>query len=568
MEWTMANTTPSSAALLPDDADALKAMIGTLMGRIGALEAKSQHFELKSLRLELELLKYKKWMYGPRADKLASLKDVAQMLLSFGEELDQRPAPAASEAEELAAQDAGAAKSQTPSRRVKRGRRNLGADAGGFASLPVTRHEHDLPEEQKPCPCCGKVRERIGEESTWQLEYIPGRFERLEHVRYKYACKHCEVNASPDGPQIVRADAPGTPIDKGLAGPGLLAFVVTSKYADYLPLYRLEGIFERAGVEIARSTQSLWCRDVAELVTPLYELMIARVLRSKVVGTDDTVMPMLPPPGPGTGKASKARMWVYVGDEENPYQVFDFTLSRSRDGPAKFLKGYAGTLLADAYGGYDGVVVGNNMVRAGCWAHARRKFVEAEASHPAIAAEAVRIIGRLYAIEERGKTLGVAERGGLRRAESIPILVALKEKLFAWRDGEGGLLPKHPMAQAIQYALNQWNELSVFVGGAGNGAADVPLEEFGRVPIDNNASEREMKRIVLNRKNSLFVGNERAGRTAAILSSLTSTCRRHDIDPQRYLTQLLINLPVTPLSELPRWLPDEWKRCDPPPPAA
>ena len=399
------------------------------------------------------------------------------------------------------------------------------------------------------------MRERIGEDVTWQLEYIPGHFERLEHVRHKYACKHCEKNASLDGPQIVRADAPGLPIDKGLAGPGLVAYIVTSKFSDYLPLYRLEGIFERAGVEIARSTQSLWCRDVAELATPLYELMIARVLASSVVGTDDTIMPMQAP-----GKTKKARMWVYVGDEDNPYNVFDFTLSRSRDGPQRFLGGYTGTLLADAYGGYDGIVVGNNMRRAGCWAHARRKFVDAEASHPAIAAEAVGIIGKLYAIEERGKALDVASRGALRRSASAPILAAFKEHLFTWRDQ---LLPKHPMALAIGYALNQWDALSVFAGAAGD-AADAG--RVGGVPIDNNASEREMKRIVLNRKNSLFVGNERAGRTAAILSSLTSTCRRHDIDPQRYLTQLLINLPATPLSQLERWLPDEWKRRDPPPP--
>jgi len=561
------SSTPPSLSSLPDDPAELKALLATLMQRVDTLEAserrltaRTQDLELAKLRLEMELLKYKKWMYGPRADKLASLGDVAQMLLCFGEELDQRPAPPATDAAELAAEDKDAAKHEAPSRRVKRGRRNLGADA--FAQLPVTRHEHDLAEHQKPCPCCGKVRERIGEDVTWQLEYIPGHFERLEHVRFKYACAHCERSASPEGPQIVRADAPGAPIDKGLAGPGLLAYIVTSKYADYLPLYRLEGIFERAGVEIARSTQSLWCRDVAELVTPLYELMIARVLKSKVIGTDDTVMPML---CPGAGKASKARMWVYVGDEQNPYQVFDFTLSRSRDGPARFLKGYTGTLLADAYGGYDGIVCGgggNNIVRAGCWAHARRKFVDAEASHPVIAAEAVGIIGTLYAVEERGKGLDAASRGALRRSESAPILTMFKERLFAWRET---LLPKHPMAQAIQYALNQWSELTVFAGGVG---ASATAEDFGAggVPIDNNASEREMKRIVLNRKNSLFVGNERAGRTAAILSSLSSTCRRHDIDPQRYLTQLLINLPATPLSLLERWLPDEWKRRDTPPP--
>jgi hypothetical protein len=237
-------------------------------------------------------------------------------------------------------------------------------------------------------------------------------------------------------------------------------------------------------------------------------------------------------------------MWVYVGDADNPYNIFQFTLSRSRDGPAKFLASYGQTLLADAYGGYDGVVVGNDITRAGCWAHARRKFVDAEKSHPQIAAEAVGWIKRLYAKEERGKALDVAARLELRKQESTPILSSLKDRLFAWRDQ---LLPKHPMSEAVNYALNQWNELNVFTSD-------------GAVPIDNNEAEREMKRIVLNRKNSLFVGNERGGHTAAILSSITSSCRRHSIDPQRYLTQLLTNLPAAPISQIDRWLPDDWKR--------
>jgi hypothetical protein len=314
--------------------------------------------------------------------------------------------------------------------------------------------------------------------------------------------------------------------------------VVTSKFADYLPLYRLENIFERNGLEISRSTQCLWCRDVAELLQPLYRRMIQRVLASHLIGTDDTIMPMLAP-----DKTIKARMWVYLGDESNPYNLFDFTLSRGRDGPMTFLKHFNQTLLADAYGGYDGVVVASDMTRAGCWAHARRKFVDAEKAHPGIAAEAVAIIKRLYAVEERGKSMEVEQRIALRKRESVPILAILKDKLHGWRDQ---LLPKHPIAQAVNYTLNQWAELNVF-------SAD------GSVPIDNNASEREMKRVVLNRKNSLFVGNERGGHTAAVLSSFTSTCKRHDIDPQLYFTQLLTNLPATPISQLDQWLPDVWK---------
>jgi hypothetical protein len=322
----------------------------------------------------------------------------------------------------------------------------------------------------------------------------------------------------------------------------LLVYIITSKYSDYLPLYRLESIFQRNGFEIDRATQSIWCRDVADLLKPLHELMIQRLLQSGVICTDDTVMPMLAPE-----KTRQARMWVYIGDEHNPYNLFDFTLGRGRDGPVKFLKNYRQTLVADAYGGYDGVVVGNDITRAGCWAHARRKFVDAEKTHPAIAAEAVGIIRQLYAVEQQARDKSSADRLYLRKSQSQPILAGLRDRLWTWKDQ---LLPKHPMADAVNYALNQWNELSVFT-----------LD--GAVPIDNNISERDVKRIVLNRKNSLFVGNERGGQTAAILSSLTSTCRRHGIDPQRYLTQLLTNLPETPISQLPEWLPDQWRQRNP-----
>ena len=327
-------------------------------------------------------------------------------------------------------------------------------------------------------------------------------------------------------------------IERGMAGPGLLAYIVTSKFSDYLPLYRLEDIFERQGFEISRATQSIWCGDVADLVEPLYELMAERVRQSHVVATDDTIMPML-----SVGKTKSARMWVYVGDEAHAYNIFDFTLNRGRDGPKYFLRDYEQVLLADGYGGYDGVVAGNAITRAGCWSHARRKLVDAEKVAPEIAREAVGLIGDLFRVERQAKDFSVEPRLALRRDKSAPVLATLREKLLEWKEQ---LLPKHPMAEAIHYALNQWAELTVFCSD-------------GAVPMDNNVSEREMKRIILNRKNSLFVGNPRGGRTAAILASLTSTCRRHEVDPQLYLTQLLMNLPQTKMSELSDWLPDQWK---------
>jgi hypothetical protein len=249
-------------------------------------------------------------------------------------------------------------------------------------------------------------------------------------------------------------------------------------------------------------------------------------------------MPML-----SEGKTQSARMWVYIGDEANAYNVFDFTLNRRRDGPKYFLQDYRQVLLADGYGGYDGVVAGNQITRAGCWAHARRKIIDAEKVAPEIAREAVEWIRALFRMEKQAKDFSVEMRLALRQAQSAPLLAKLHEKLLEWKEQ---LLPKHPMAEAVNYLLNQWTELNVFCSD-------------GAVPIDNNVSEREMKRVVLNRKNSLFVGHPRGGRTAAILASLTSTCRRHEVDPQLYLTQLLMNLPQAKMSELSNWLPDEWK---------
>ena len=520
-------------AHLPEDSESLQAIVRSLIlehqreqQRAEEQNQRANDLHIQNLRLQKELERYKKWYYGPRADRLQSGQDRAQVLLDFAQELEQKPVnpedvPPKSEPEyEL--------------RRVKRGkgRRQI----ANFENLPVTTQVYELTPEERACPCCGVERKEIGAEKSWQVEYIPGRFERIEHLRKKYACPSCEKQG--ENPQIEVAAKAESVVDKGMAGPGLLAYIVTSKFADYLPLYRLEDIFERQGFEISRATQSVWCGDVADLVEPLYELMAGRVRQSHVVATDETIMPML-----SVGQTKQARMWVYVGDQAHPYNVFDFTLSRGRDGPKQFLKDYQEVLLADAYGGYNGVVAGNQITRAGCWAHARRKFIDAEKVAPERAREAVELLRALYAVEKEAKDVSAAERLEIRQARSAPILIELRRRFLIWKEQ---LLPKHPMAEAVNYALGQWSELNVF-------CAD------GAVPIDNNVSEREMKRVVLNRKNSLFVGNQRGGRTAAILASLTSTCRRHDIDPQLYFTQLLMNLPQARMSELPAWLPDQWK---------
>jgi transposase len=533
---------------LPDDPRLLKTLLieraqllGLRENRIAELEKQNQRIaelELDKLRLQQQLMVAMKKLYGPRGDSLSSAGDVAQLLLEFATELEARPVEAADLPPNT---DAGAIDPTTVRRVKRRGRRDLGSDE--FDHLPVIRKEHDLKEQDKSCPCCNQPRVKIGEESSWQIEYLPGSFQRVEHVRIKYACRPCEQNAL--NPNIELADKPVQPIEKGMAGPGLLAYVVTSKFADYLPLYRLENIFSRNGFEIDRVTQCIWCRDVADIIKPLYDRMVQRLIASHVIHTDDTVMPMLQP-----GKTKQARMWVYVGDQANPYNLFDFTISRSRDGPAQFLKQYKQTIVADAYGGYDGICLEGGITQAGCWAHARRKFVDTRDLSPKIADEALLMIGKLFTIEQtsassvepQAKDLRSEDRLQLRQSQSQPIVTELRDKLLAWKQT---LLPKHPVAGAINYCLNQWKPLTTFL-------AD------GAVAIHNNLAEQEMKRIALNRKNSLFVGNQRGGQTAAILSSFTSTCRRHEINPQIYFTQLLTNLPTTPLSQLDRWLPDRW----------
>lgn len=489
-------------------------------------------------KLALELVKFRKWYYGRKADRLTGEDDdVSELLRKFTKRHENMPV-------EEGEADGKSPETAAASRRIRTAHKKGGRrDIASMDELPKVRYEHDLPESDKVCPCCNKPKDRIGDISTWQIELIPATVTRIEHVQRKYACNACEAKGRRPG--IALAPKPRQPIEKGMPGPSLLAFLATSKYSDYLPLYRLEDILGRAGFEIDRGTQSRWCRDMAEMVKPLYNLMVQRVLSSHLICTDDTIMPMQ-----AKDKTHKARMWCYVGDAANPYNLFDFTLSRGRDGPMKFLVGFNQVLLADGYGGYDGVVVDNQIQRAGCWAHARRKFTDAERSNPTIAAAAVEIIGRLYETDEQAAAMTVPDRLAYRQLKCKPIVEELKVAFTQWKST---LLPQHPLTAAMQYSENQWKELTAFL-------------EDGAIPLDNNVSEREMKRIVLNRKNSLFVGNERGGQTAAILASITSTCKRHEIDPQRYLTQLFVHLHDTPMSQLSSWLPDEWKKRDTPPP--
>jgi hypothetical protein len=347
---------------------------------------------------------------------------------------------------------------------------------------------------------------------------------------------------------VVTAEPPaGQVIDKGLPGPGLVAHVITSKYADHLPLYRQEAMLARHGVDIARSTMCGWMKASADLLAPLVQLMARRIRGSKVIHTDDTPVPVQDPgPRPrNRGKTKTGRLWVYLGDARHPYTVFDYTPDRSRDGPAAWLKDYEGYLHADAFGGYDGIYATQAIIELACWAHARRKFYDARTSDPARAHHVLAVIRLLYDVERDATSGGLDadERLALRQQRSRPLL----DQLHAWLlDEKNAVLPKSPMGGAINYALNNWDALLRYTTD-------------GDLAIDNNAAERAIRPLTVGRKNYLFLGSDTGGRTAATLYSLTATAKRHNLDPFVYLRDVLASIGATPLSQLDQFLPDRWR---------
>jgi transposase len=350
------------------------------------------------------------------------------------------------------------------------------------------------------------------------------------------------------GPAIISAVKPAMPIHKGLPGAGLLAHLIVSKYCDHIPLYRHTNISKRQGVVLPRSTTCDWMAACADLLRPLYDLMVANVLLSRWLHTDDTTVKNL---GHEPGTTDKAHLWGYWGDRDHPHNVFDFTINRQRDGPQQFLKNYRGYLHADAFSGYDALYLprpGEGLaaiIEVACNAHARRKFYDAKDSDVLRAHVALAYYAQLYELERGAKAnhFDDAQRLQMRQELAVPIL----NKFHTWLEEQRReVLPKSPINEAIGYALNQWTALCRYT-------------EAGFLEIDNNVEEREMKQIAIGRKNWLFFGAESGGRTAAVLYSFTSTCRRLEIDPWVYLQDVLTRLPELPPDQLSDLLPDRWK---------
>ncbi|CAN5140304.1 IS66-like element ISBj7 family transposase [soil metagenome] len=399
------------------------------------------------------------------------------------------------------------------------------------SSIQARTIEHRAEQSQIPCPCCGQAREIFGFDVSHQIEFVKSLYETIQHVVFKYSCKKCNG-------QILTTQKPYQPIDKGLPGPGLLAKIATDKFWLHLPLYRQEQVFTAQSIPINRSSMCRWMKGVAELFAPIVKRMHQLVLKSRVIQSDATTLPVIKK---GLGKTHKGFVWTYRGDADHPYVFYDYSDTEHARYPEKILAGFKGILQSDGTNKYN-EIVRNGATAAACWAHVHCYFEDAWKSDPQRAELPMGIIKSLFDIERLAVTLSADERTDLRQRLAKPKLVLLKEWLDDMRLVEP---PKTKLGEAISYTLNRWPALLVYL--------DHPFVE-----ISNNGSERSIKTMVMSRKNWLFAGSEEGGRTAVTIMSIVETCKRLNINPFEYMKDVLARFPSAKTSQIDDFLPDRW----------
>jgi transposase len=500
---------------LPDldalDVQSLKALV---LAKQAEVDSRTTEIE----NLKLLILKLKRMHFGPRSERRDH--DIQQLELRL-EDLEANQAAA----EPPPIVPATAALNQKAP--VKPARRPLPA------ALP--RETETIEPPQEACPDCGGTLRRLGEDVSETLEYVPARFKVIRTVRPKLSCAGCS--------QIVQAPAPNRVIDRGLAGPGLLAHVLVAKYADHLPLYRQAEIYQREGVELDRSTLADWVGGTSRMLRPLVEALQKYVLSAEKLHGDDVPVPVLEP---GNGKTKTGRLWTYVrddrpaGSEAPPAVWFSYSPDRKGEHPARHLQNYVGILQADGYAGFNKLYQTGRIVEAACWAHVRRKFHDLYQAHRSpIANEALERIGQLYGIEQEIRGRSPAERKEVRQARSRPLLEAMQAWLKATL---GKLSQKSDVAVAIRYALERWSALLRYC-------------EDGRVEMDNNAAERALRAVALGRKNYLFAGSDAGGERAAAIYSLLGSAKLNGIDPEAYLSAVLRRIADHSINRIAELLP-------------
>jgi transposase len=501
------------ATTLPDlntlDREALKALVIVTHERLLSRESEIEH-------LKLLIAKLRRMQFGRRSEKVQ--QQIEQLELRL-EDLEAKQAAGQAKSESGSASNLLIA--SRPARRPLP------------EHLPRETHRHEPTE--RVCPDCGGQLHRLGEDISEMLEYVPARFKVIRHVRPKLSCSACD--------RIVEAPAPTRPIERGLAGPGLLAHVLVSKYADHLPLYRQSEIYAREGVDLERSTLADWVGASSALLDPLVDALRRYVFDCRKLHADDTPVPVL---APGTGKTKTGRLWTYVrddrpaGDTAAPAVWFAYSPDRKGEHPERHLRKFRGTLQADAYAGFNQLYESGRIQEVACWAHVRRKFYELQQAYASpIAAEAIERIGRLYAIESEIRGRPPDERRQARLARARPVLQSLHEWLESCLVK---LSRKSETTAAVRYTLSLWEAL-------------VRYCDNGHLEIDNNAAERALRAVALGRKNYLFAGSDSGGERAAAIYSLIGSAKLNGLDPEGYLREVLSRIADHPINRIGDLLP-------------
>lgn len=500
------------------DAEALKALVlekhAKIIQQNAALIARNHEIE----NLKLLILKLKRLKFGRSSEKMD--RQIAQLELRL-EEMETAAA-ATSEQEN---EESGKSRADSTRRKSSRG------------SLPphLERETQTHAPKHEVCPDCGGSLKPMGEDVSEMLEYVPAHFKVIQIVRPKCCCKNCS--------KILQDPAPHRPVERSMAGPGLLAHVLVSKYGDHLPLYRQSDIYDREGLDLSRSTLANWVGGAAHTLQPLIDLLRRYVLNATKLHGDDIPVPVL---DPGRGRTKTGRLWTYVRDDrpagstDPPAVWFAYSPDRKAEHPANHLREFCGVLQADAYAGFNRLYEQGRIVEAACWAHVRRKFYDAYQAHASpIAEQALKRIGELYAIEEQIRGRSPDERQRIRSERAQPLL----DLLHGWlKQCLAKLFQKSDVATAIHYALARWTSLLRYVND-------------GRLEIDNNPAERALRAIALGRKNYLFQGSDAGGEYAAAIYTLIGTAKLNDLDPEAYLSYVLSRIADHPIHRLEELLP-------------
>jgi transposase len=505
------------APSLPDDVESLKKLLLAAQDKVANLSAQLRSREVLIENLKLQLAKLRRMKFGHSSEQLDA--QIAQLELSL-EDLEANAAAESSPAEEV-----------TSTASAKPVRKALPAH--------LSREPHVLEPSTGKCNCpkCGGSLRPAGEDVSEMLEYVPEHWKVHRYTRPKYACDACE--------SLVQANAPSRPIERGYAGPCLLAHVIVSKYCDHLPLYRQSQIYARSGVELDRATLAEWVGTLSTLVEPLINAVARYVMSAQKLHADDTPIPVL---APGTGKTRTGRLWSYVRDDQPsgstdpPAVLFRYSPDRKAERPREHLTSFRGVLQADGYAGFQGLYDREEepLLEAACWAHVRRKFFDIHAATASpVALEALERIGALYKIEAdiRGKSPG--ERKTERQQRAVPLL----KDLYEWlRATVRKLSRKSDLAGAIGYTLSRWAALTRYC-------------EDGRIEVDNNAAERAIRAVALGRKNYLFAGSNAGGERAAAFYSLIGTAKLNGQDPEAYLQEVFTRIAEHPINRIDELLP-------------